>query len=173
MKVCRLLFGLVLLPSLAYCASANEAPPGATLPWVTYEAEQASTNATVLGPDYTGRTPAREASGRTCVRLAATGQYIEFTAKADAQGLIVRYCIPDSADGRGMDATLTLYISGQPPKKLALTSRYSYLYGEYPFNKHPASGSPRHFWDEFRLMPGPIHQGDVIRLQKDADDTAS
>lgn len=173
MKVWSLLLGFASLLSLAYPAMAKEAVCGATLPWVTYEAEQAVTNGTLLGPDYTGQTAAREASGRSCVRLTASGQYIQFTANADAQGLIVRYCIPDSPDGRGTDATLSLYISGQPKKKLPMTSRYSYLYGQYPFNKHPASGSPRHFWDEVRLMPGPIHKGDVIRLQKDADDSAA
>ena len=141
------------------------------MPWTTYEAEQSSTNGTVLGPDYTGHTAAREASGRCCVRLAATGQHVEFTAKADANGLIVRYCIPDAPQGHGIDATLSLYINGNLKQKLAMTSRYCYLYGEYPYSNDPSAGTPRHFWDEVRLMPGSIRSGDVIRLQKDADDT--
>ena len=115
----------------------------------------------------------REASGRRCVSLAATGEFLEFTAKADAQGVVVRYCIPDSPDGRGIDATLSFYINGKLRNKLPMTSRYTYLYGAYPFNNQPASGSPRHFWDELRLMPGEIHRGDVIRIQKDADDAAT
>jgi hypothetical protein len=161
-----------LLPGIvALCALIH--PAGAALPWVTREAEQATTTGTVLGPDYTGRTPAREASGRRCVRLSKTGQYLEFPAQADAQGIVVRYSIPDSADGVGADATLGLYINGKLRSKLPMTSRYSYLYGEYPFNNKPASGSPRNFWDEVRLMPGSIHAGDVIRLQKDADDVAA
>ncbi len=167
------LLAILAILSLAHRADAAEAGRGAVLPWVTYEAEQAKTNGTVLGPDYTGHTPAREASGRRCVRLAATGEFLEFTAKADAQGMVVRYCIPDSADGRGADATLSLYINGKLRSKLPMTSRYSYLYGAYPFSNQPSSGSPRHFWDELRLMPGVIHRGDVIRLQKDADDAAT
>src|SRR5690348_11189514 len=95
----------MLLTPLHRASAASQSKRGATVPWVPYEAEQASTNGTTIGPDYIGRTPAREASGRSCVRLAATGQYLEFVAKADAQGVVVRYCIPDSADGRGMDAT--------------------------------------------------------------------
>ena len=165
--------GLVAILALAHRADAAEAGRGAILPWFTYEAEQANTNGTVLGPDYIGHTPAREASGRRCVRLAATGEFLEFTAKANAQGLVVRYCIPDSPDGRGADATLSLYINGKPRMKLPMTSRYSYLYGAYPFNNQPSSGSPRHFWDELRLMPGAIRRGDVIRIQKDADDAAT
>lgn len=173
MKFWGPLLVLVAISGLSSRAAAAETAPGATLPWVTYEAEQATTNGTILGPDFTGQTPAREASGRRCVRIAATGQFVELTAKADAQGLVVRYCIPDSPDGRGIDATLGLYINGQLRKKLPMTSRYAYLYGEYPYNNDPSSGTPRHFWDEVRVMPGPIHSGDVIRLQKDADDSAA
>jgi hypothetical protein len=154
-------------------AAAMDSPPGATLPWQTYEAETAKTNGTILGPDFIGRTPAREASGRSCVRLAGTGDFVEFVAQADAQGLVVRYCIPDSPDGRGIDTTLGLYINGQSRAKLAMTSRLTWLYGKYPFNNQPASGSPRHFWDELRLMPDTIHKGDLIRLQKDMDDSAA
>src|SRR5271154_5593146 len=107
MKAYCLLIGLVAVWALGHRAAA-EPVRGATIPWTTYEAEQASTNGTVLGPDYTGRTPAREASGRRCVRLGTTGQYLEFSAKTDAQGLVVRYCTPDSPDGHGTDATLSL-----------------------------------------------------------------
>lgn len=153
--------------------AAAAANPGATLPWTTYEAEDAATNATILGPDFTGHTPAREASGRKCVRLSATGNYVQITAKDDAEGLVVRYCIPDSPDGMGISATLSLYINGRLRKKLPMSSRLCYLYGAYPYTNHPADGTPRHFWDELRLMPGEIHVGDRIRLQKDSDDSAS
>lgn len=175
MKVWTLLLGLVTLsaPARPAAALAKAGGLGATLPWATYEAEHATTSGKVLGPDYTGHTPAREASGRRCVRLSRAGEYLELTAKADAQGVVVRYCMPDSADGVGADATLGFYVNGKLLKKLPMTSRFSYLYGEYPFNNTPSSGSPRNFWDELRLMPGSIKAGDVIRLQKDADDAAA
>lgn len=172
--------GLLLLLGCAAFAATPARPvvaatgePGAVLPWTTYEAEGAKTTGVVLGPDFTGRTPAREASGRRCVRLDATGQFLEFSARGDAQGLVVRYSLPDSPDGRGTDATLSLYVNGKQHGKLPMTSRFSHLYGKYPFNNVPASGSPRNFWDEVRLMPGAIRAGDVIRIQKDPDDLAS
>jgi len=173
MNAWRLLPGLVAVFALVYPVGAAEIGRGAIIPWVTYEAEQGRTSGQILGPDYTGRAPAREASGRRCVRLATTGEILEFTARGDGQGLVIRYCIPDTPDGRGTDATLSLYINGKLRGKLPMTSRYSYLYGDYPFNNQPSSGSPRHFWDELRVMPGAIHLGDVIRLQKDADDAAT
>jgi len=172
MRFGRPLLGIAIVLALLNSAGAAEAGRGAVVPWITYEAEQAKTSGKVLGPDYTGHNAVREASGRRCVSLAASGEYLEFSAKADAQGLVVRYSIPDSPDGRGIDATLSLYINGKLSKKLPLTSKYAYLYGAYPFNNDPSSGTPRHFWDEVRVMPGAIHGGDVIRLQKDADDAA-
>jgi hypothetical protein len=173
MSIWRLLFGIAAILTVVCRAGAAADERGAVVPWVTYEAEQATTNGTVVGPDYTGHSAAREASGRQCVRLAEVGQFMEFTAKADAQGLIVRYCIPDSPDGRGISATLSLYINGKFQSKLPMTSKFAYLYGNYPFNNQPSSGTPRHFWDELRIMPGAIHGGDVIRLQKDVQDTAA
>src|SRR6266550_8717940 len=113
MMVWRLVLGLAAILAPVHRTDAEAAGQGAAaVPWVTYEAEDASTNGTVLGPDYTGQTPAREASGRRCVRLGKTGEYLEFTAKANAQGIVVRYSIPDSADGVGADATLGFYVNG-------------------------------------------------------------
>jgi hypothetical protein len=169
----RLLLGLAAVFLIAHLACAAMPQRGATVPWVSYEAEDTITSGTILGPDYIGHTPAREASGRRCVRLHSTGEYLQFTARTDAQGMVVRYCIPDSPDGQGIDATLSLYINGAPRGTLPMTSRYSYLYGNYPFNNQPSSGTPRRFWDEVRVLPEAIHRGDLIRLQKDAGDTAS
>ena len=51
-------------------------------------------------------------------------------------------------------------------KQIPLTSRYSWLYGKYPFTNDPTAGKPRNFYDEFRLKDLTIAKGDVIRLQK-------
>ncbi len=133
MVIVRLPLALLPLFMLIHRAEAADGARGASLPWVTYEAEAGKTSGSVLGPDYIGHTPAREASGRRCVRLGATGDFLEFSATADAEGMVVRYCVPDSSDGRGIDATLSLYINGKPARKLAMTSRYSYLYGRISF----------------------------------------
>lgn len=172
MKFSPLLLGIAAIAGLAASAGAAALPAGANISWITYEAEHCQTNAKVLGPDYSGHTPAREASGRQCLKLVRTGDYLEFSAKADAQGVVIRYCIPDAPAGGGTDATLGLLINGEARGDLRLTSRYAYLYGEYPFSNDPAAGVPRHFWDEVRLMPGAIHRGDVIRLEKRAEDKA-
>jgi hypothetical protein len=126
---------------------------GAAVPWTTYEAENmTNANGTVLGPQYQGNLVGSESSGRRCVRLSAAGQYVQFVALAPADAMVVRYSVPDNADGAGADYTLSLYRNGAFVQKLAVTSKYSWLYGAYPFNNTPSSGSPRNFYDEARLL---------------------
>lgn len=149
-------------------------PRGASVPWTTYEAEDMTNHgSTILGPQYLPNLVAAEASGRRAVQLNATGQNIEFAAPAQANSLVVRYCVPDTAGGGGADYTLSLYQNGAFLQKLPLTSKYSWLYGAYPFTNAPTAGSPRNFYDEVRVSGLTINSNDTIRLTKDADDAAS
>ena len=144
---------------------------GANIPWTTYEAEDMTNTGTVLGPGY--EQVEGESSGRKCVELDTTGQYMEFTAQQAANAIVVRYSLPDSADGSGIDSTISLYQNGVFVQKLPVTSRYTWLYGNYPFSNSPSDGSPRNFYDDVRLKGLSISQGDVLRIQKDSDDNAS
>ncbi len=146
--------------------------PGASVPWTTYEAESMTTTGTILGPGYAPNTVQAEASGRKCVQLSSTGQYVQFAAPVAANSLVVRYSVPNSGDGVGTDYSISLYVNGSFVQKLAVTSKYSWLYGNYPFSNTPQS-SPRNFYDEVRLLGIVINVGDIVRLQKDNDDSAS
>jgi hypothetical protein len=146
---------------------------GATVPWTTYEAENMTNTGTIFGPSYAGNNVASESSGRQCVQLSATGQCVQFTAQSNANAIVVRYSVPDTANGVGADYTLSLYTNGIFAAKLPMTSRYSWLYGAYPFTNNPSSGSPRNFYDEVRTNGWTINAGDVIKLQKDSTDTAT
>ncbi len=146
---------------------------GATVPWTTYEAENMTNTGTILGPSYAGNNVASESSGRQCVQLNATGQYVQFTAQSNANAVVVRYSVPDTANGVGADYTLSLYTNGVFAAKLPVTSKYSWLYGAYPFVNTPSSGSPRNFYDEVRTNGLSVSAGDVVRLQKDSTDTAT
>ena len=110
---------------------------GATVPWITYEAENMAITGTVLGPSYAGNNVASESSGRQCVQLSATGQYVQFTAQTNANAIVVRYSVPDTANGVGTNYTLSLYTNGVFAAKLPMTSMYSWLYGAYPFVNTP------------------------------------
>jgi hypothetical protein len=142
------------------------------MPWITYEAEGMKTTGVVLGPKYDPNVVETESSGQKCVKLAAAGEYVEFTAGANANALVVRYSLPDARDGGGTRAGLDLYVNGQKVRALALSSKYSWLYGTYPFSNEPKQGKPRNFYDEIRVKGLAIGRNDVIRLQRSDADAA-
>ena len=163
----------VMAIALAGCNKNKPAAAGANCPWTTYEAEAGKTNGTVHGPSRQYLTAESEASGRSFTELNADGQYVEITATKPANTIVVRYSIPDAPGGGGSNATLGLYLNGKLIKRLALTSRYSWIYGDFPWSNNPAKGKAHHFFDEVHAIVGSISPGDVIRLQKDPDDKAA
>ena len=139
---------------------------GATVPFVEQEAEGAVHNGTRIGPDRIyGRLPS-EASGREAVTLDAAGEYVEFTLTAPANAVTFRYSLPDNAAGTGRDATIDLRVGSQAPKAVAVTSKYSWYYGGYPFNNNPGDINPHHFYDEARAtFASTAAAGTKVRLQ--------
>ncbi|MFE2913042.1 discoidin domain-containing protein [Kitasatospora indigofera] len=144
----------------------NVSGRGATVPFKEQEAEYAATNGSVIGPDRLyGHLPS-EASGRQAVTLNAVGQYVEFTLTAPANSIDFRYSLPDTADGKGRDASMDLLVNGSKLKSVDVTSKYSWYYGGYPFNNNPGDTNPHHFYDETRTMFGTSYPaGTKIRLQ--------
>jgi hypothetical protein len=158
---------------------------GASVPYWEYEAEDpkaATTNGTVLPVNNVEGQLTAEASGRTAVELTQTGQYVSFTLQHPVNSIVVRYSIPDAPGGGGTSATLGLYIGGTR-QDMNLTSRYMYSYGSMAnldgnpsvATENPSNGLPHHFFDEYQLLfpQGEVPAGTVIKLQRDAQDTAS
>jgi hypothetical protein len=160
---------LAMIACLTFSLHAAQAFRGADIPWITYAAKDMTTTGTTLGPKYDPGMVETESSGQKCVKLSAAGQYVEFTSRAAANAIVVRYSLPDSPDGAGLNSTLSLHLNGKLVQKLPVTSRYSWLYGKYPFTNNPKAGKPRNFYDEVRWKYLTINPGDVIRLQKDDD----
>lgn len=148
------------------------AKPGATVPWTRYEAEDASSNVPASEASRAYLTPEAEAAGRRLVRLEKPGDHVEFSVRRAANGFVVRYSIPDGAEGQGLDATLSLYLNGQLHQKLPLTSRFAWSYGDFPWTNNPAAARGHHFFDEQQALLPQLHTGDVVRLQIDAGDDA-
>ncbi|MFJ3816213.1 discoidin domain-containing protein [Streptomyces sp. NPDC090056] len=150
---------------------------GANMPYTTYEAEDGTVGggATVVGPNRTVGDLAGEASGRKAVNLDATGEYVEFTARAATNTLVTRFSLPDAPGGGGIDSTISVYVDGVFKKALPLTSKYAWLYGsEIAPGNSPGSGGPRHVYDEAHLLLGEtVQAGSRIRLQKDAANSAA
>jgi hypothetical protein len=163
----------VEVDSLTVHNSINKVYRGATLPYITYEAEDAVTNGTLIGPSRKYRSIASEASGREAVSLNNTGDYVEFTLAKPANSIVLRYSIPDSLDGLGAEETLSMYVNGVFKQQLKLTSKYAWEYGSYPWSNDPAQGSAHRFFDEIHALTGDLPAGAKITLKKDKDDHAS
>ena len=174
---------------------------GAVVDFLEQEAENAATNGAVIGSDRSAYTLPAEASGRRAVKLAP-GQYVEFTLPAAANAINVRYSIPDAPGGGGLTAPLEVTVNGGHKKSMTLTSRYAWLYNQYPFSNDPDAGllhpdwwitecacvpafttpapviatpfRPMHFYDEQRLLLGKTYRaGDRVRLTAPAGSTAA
>lgn len=162
----------VSVDSVTVRESVAKAYRGATVPYISYEAEHAVTNGELIGPSRKYRSVASEASGRQAVVLKDTGDYIEFTLAEAANSIVLRYSIPDSPDGAGAEETLTLLVNGER-QELSLTSKYAWEYGSYPWSNDPRQGSGHRFFDEVHALIGEAPAGAVIRLEKSAQDQAA
>ncbi len=142
--------------------------------WMTLQAENGQTNGQKIGPSFEVGNPAAECVGRQGVRLARTGDFVEWRSPCKANSVVVRQSIPDAPEGGGIERTLSLYVNGVRYGKLILSSVHSWLYGneEYPVNDPAAGGKPRRMFDESRLLVKEFPADATIRLQKDPDDTA-
>ena len=173
---------------------------GATVDYAEQEAENAPTDGTVIGPDRAAYTLPAEASGRSAVKLAP-GRHVEFTLPSAANAITVRYSIPDAPGGGGITAPLDVAVNGRHRATMTLTSRYAWLYNQYPFTNDPDAGllhpdwwitecscvpdattpaptitkpfRPNHFYDEQRLLLGHTYRaGDKVRLTAPAGSRA-
>ncbi|WP_246076322.1 CARDB domain-containing protein [Amycolatopsis cihanbeyliensis] len=154
---------------------------GAAVPYVEYEAEAGQYDGTLLvaDPQRTfGHTNfATESSGRQSVRLNSTGEYVEFTSTNRTNSIVVRNSIPDAPSGGGIEATISLYVNGTFDRKLTLSSRHSWLYGNTDapegLTNTPQADARRLFDESHALLGRSYPPGTTFRLQRDTDDTAS
>jgi len=179
---------------------------GAQLGIVEQEAENATTNGTILPYDTSAYTLSSEASGRQAVQLAP-GQSVSFTLTQPANAVTIRYALPDAPTGGGINAPLTVNVGHNGhdiafPQTVTLTSKYSWLYNQYPFTNDPNAGllfpdqyitecscvpdqttpapiittpfRPFHFYDDLRVQLHNTYQaGDVVRLTMPANSSAA
>ncbi|AXK37298.1 mycodextranase [Streptomyces armeniacus] len=156
--------GLGALPDTAEAGApeAPEATAGAELPFTSMEAEAATTDGTVIGPDYTQGTVASEASGRQAVKLAA-GQSVEFELTGAANAVNVAYNVPD-----GQEGTLAVRVNGEPVDgELKTTAKYSYM--DTPWI---AGSKTHHLFADARVQFGrDAAAGDTVTLEAGSETT--
>jgi len=152
---------------------------GATLPYAELKAYNATTNGTISGVSYTLGSVAFDAVDHQAVQLTG-GQYVQFTLPQQANAINLRYSIPDSSSGGGINASLSIYINGvKQSKDLQLTSQYSWLYGAPDFSNcngtvwsNTPGGTAHHQFDEMHVMLPQMAAGATVKLQVDSENTA-
>lgn len=161
----------------AFSTILSTATYGASMPYITYEAEAGSyTGALISGSRAWGQLSS-EASGRAAVKLSSAGQYAQITTTAAGRGLVLRYSIPDTANGSAYNAGLSLYVNGVKKNDLVLTNKYSWIYGTWGTeggNKHwsnnPAAtpANPHRFFDEVAVvLDASYPAGTIIKLMRE------
>jgi F5/8 type C domain/Pectate lyase superfamily protein/Abnormal spindle-like microcephaly-assoc'd, ASPM-SPD-2-Hydin len=137
---------------------------GASVPFTEYDAVNATTNGSVIGPSFAQGTLPSEAVGREAVQLTAQGQYVTFTLTSAANAFDLHYALPQGDSG-----TLSVYVNGtELSQQLSLTSEYSYI------TTSDITGSDTHkFYDDARMMLGQtVPAGDTVTFQVNSGNTA-
>lgn len=155
----------VLIDHVVVQHGAAVADRGATVPYTSYEAEAEATDGHILAPSRTFRDVAAEASGRQAVVLDAPGESVAVRLTAPANALVLRASIPDTADGTGQLGSLGVYAGKHKLTDIEVSSRYSWVYGDYPYGNDPAQGGAQRFFDDSRVMlPRRLPAGTTLRL---------
>jgi hypothetical protein len=103
------------------------------------------------------------------LRVTESNTNVDEAGSAPANSIDLRYSLPDSGDGAGLNSTAGLYVNGVKNHDLNLTSRYSWYYGSYPFTNRPGDGHGHHFYDETRALLGSsLPAGTEIKVQIDS-----
>jgi len=146
---------------------------GASLPFINYQSHDANYQGQLLDFSTAYHQVQSEASGRKAVKLQANGDYVRFTLKQPANAIVLRYCMPDSADGSGLNGSLAVYADGREMGIISLTSKYAWVYnysGGWPGSNDPSTGEPCRFFDDSRtLFEETLPEGTEITLRKEDD----
>ncbi|MDR1403516.1 MAG: right-handed parallel beta-helix repeat-containing protein [Tannerellaceae bacterium] len=148
-------------------------------PYKRYEAEpgKCAANGLFLSPACTQTELQSEASNAAAIRLVHKGAYIQWKNDEAADGMVVRFSIPDSPSGTGTKGYVSLYVNDAFIQRITLDSywawQYALLTGQtYPDNLPAENKFARMRFDDVRIkLPDQIPCGATFKLVKeDADD---
>jgi len=143
-----------------------------------YEAEPGKcvTNGVMLEPTFVQTEVRSEASDQMAVQLIAKDSYVQWTNDDAADGLTVRFSLPDNAEGTGTQGAIDLYVNDTFVQTITLDSYWAWQYfyknmsNSYPDNIPADNKFPRMRFDEIHLkLDTKIPAGALFKLVK-ADD---
>ncbi len=149
---------------------------GASVPYSRYDTQDGTLGggATLQSaPTFNQALTASEASGQSYAALPSGGSSIGWTVRPGqgGAGVTMRFTMPDSSNGMGLNGSLDVYVNNVKVKTVSLTSYYSWQYfsGDMPADA-PGGGRPLFRFDEVHWkLDTPLQPGDVIKIQKGND----
>ena len=150
-------------------------------PYKRYEAEpdRCAGNASFLSPTVLQTELQSEASNQMAAQLTEKGSYIQWTNDEAADGLTIRFSLPDSEDGKGTKGTLALYVNDEYVQDITLDSywawQYTLKYGnnKYPDNTPASNKFPRMRFDESHYkLAKKIPAGSTFKIVKTTDNSS-
>jgi hypothetical protein len=126
-------------------------------PYIRYEADEGIlNNASVTTKSFNQSLLQSEASGQVCVNLSNAGASVEWILSAEADGLVIRYSVPD-----GQSGVLEVFADNVSAGILNLTSYYSWE------DLGMTNSNPKMRFDEVRMkLPSKILAGGSLKLIK-------
>jgi uncharacterized protein YjdB len=138
-------------------------------PYKRYEANagQLSNGAATTSKSYIQADLQSEASDQICVNMSATNATVQWTLTEAADGLVIRYSVPD-----GQSAALGVYNGNTKITTLTLTSTWSWEYlwsNGNPNNNGITNQNPRMRFDEVRYkLPAKISASGTLKLVRES-----
>jgi subtilase family serine protease len=147
---------------------------GATMPYARYESEDAAIGGGAVlrsAPDFNYALTASEASNQKYVELPSSGSYVQWTINQGGSGVNMRFTMPDSADGMGLNGSLDCYVNGTKVQTINLTSYFMYQYfqGDQPGDAPNGGQTAFRFDEKHWVLSTPLKAGDVLKIQKSGD----
>jgi hypothetical protein len=176
------IFLLLLVASAAYYSAYGQIQRGYhNRPYLRYEAESGicESDGIFLPATFVQTEIQSEASRQTAVQLKEQGSYIQWINESAADGLTVRFSLPDNPEGTGMQGVLSLYVNDTFIRNLTLNSYWAWQYFQrtmsnpYPDNTPNATTKfARMRFDETHfLLDKKIPAGATFKIVKASDDT--
>ncbi|MCX6183188.1 MAG: right-handed parallel beta-helix repeat-containing protein [Bacteroidetes bacterium] len=162
--------GLITVLAFSSGLSAQEQRGYYDAPYIRYEADQGTlTNATMAMMSFNQKDLQSEASEQVCVDLSAVGASVEWKLKKEADGLVVRFSVPDEKSGE-----VEVYADGKLVGTLKLTSYWSWEFLTLNGNMNNVAvknENPKMRFDEVRLkLPAKIAAGGKLKLLRKTGD---
>ncbi len=151
-------------------------------PWIRYEAEADACKGQCDFLPYSENklNVQSEASHKMAASLVNKGDYLEWKYKEAAEGMVIRFSLPDAPQGGGTKGNVALYVDGDKVCDIELDSYHAWQWknpGAGPFNWY-FDNTPgedrcsRMYYDEKRLLLAEkINKGEKFRLVKTDDNS--